>query len=230
MTDDPQPPPAYIGVREWRDLLTWCVAALVGLAVTAWAVGAGADLGTSGPPFLGRFQFRLTPMSLLAPLVAAGILALGIRGWFDRAPWWRVHLLAYAAALAWALSLAVVDGLAGLTGSLRDPDNYGADVADVGDGPGRYLRDYVADPDIHSTAARGHPPGPVLLLWVLHKLGLTSALGLALVITAAGVATVPLVLSAVRGVSGAPTARRYAPVLILAPYAIWVAVSADVFV
>jgi hypothetical protein len=70
----------------------------------------------------------------------------------------------------------------------------------------------------------------VLLLWFLHRLGLDSPLGLAVVVTALGVLTVPLVLAAVRGVSGGTTARRYAPVLILAPYALWTAVSMDVFV
>ncbi len=169
-------------------------------------------------------------MSVLAPVVAAGVLALGVRGWYDRAPWWLVQLVAYAAALAWALSLALVDGFAGLTRSLRDPDNYGSDVTDVAGRPWHYLHEYVSDAATHSTAARGHPPGPVLLLWFLHRLGLNSQLGLALVVTALGVATVPLVLSAVRGVSGTRTARRYAPVLILAPYAIWTAVSMDVFV
>jgi len=230
VTDDARPPARRIGVREWQDLLVWCLAALVGLLLTAWAVRSGARLGTSGAPFLGRFQFRLSPMSVLAPLVAVGVLALGVRDWFDRAAWWRVQLLAYLAGLAWALSLALVDGFAGLTRSLADPDNYGADLTDVHGQPWRYLHDYVSDPAGHSTAARGHPPGPVLALWFLHRLGLDSPLGLAVVVTALGVSTIPLVLSAVRGVSGATTARRYAPVLILAPYALWTAVSMDVFV
>ena len=48
-----------------------------------------------------------------------------------------------------------------------------------------------------------------------------------LLITALGVLTVPLVLYAVRDVCGEVTARRYMPILVLAPYAIWVAVSMD---
>ncbi len=208
--------------------MVWCLAALVGLILTWWAVRSDVIAGNSGAPFLGRFQFRLSPMSVLAPALAVGVVALGVRHWFDRATWWRVQLLSYGAALGWALCLAVVDGFAGLTRPLADPDNYPADVARVGSRPADYLRDYVADGAAHSGAAQGHPPGPVLALWALQKLGLTG-LGLAVVITALGAATVPLVLSAVRGISGARTARRYAPVLILAPYAVWIAVSADVF-
>jgi len=79
-------------------------------------------------------------------------------------------------------------------------------------------------------AARGHPPGPVLLLWALHRIGLTDRLALGILITAGGALITPLVMSAVRGVCGETEARRYAPVLILAPYAVWVAVSVDVVV
>ncbi len=230
MTDDAQPPPRHIGAREWQDLAVWCVAALVGLLLTAWAVHADTALHGSGAPFPGRHGLRPSPMWVLAPLVAAGVLALAVRGHFLRRPWWLVQLVAYGTALAWALALALADGLAGLTRPVRDPANYAADLAGVADAPGRYLRDYVTDPATHSAAARTHPPGPVLTVWLLHRLGLHAPLALALVLTALGVAVVPLVLSAVRGVSGGPTARRYAPVLILAPYAVWTAVRVDVFV
>ncbi|HEV8165457.1 MAG TPA: hypothetical protein VGR74_13590, partial [Actinomycetota bacterium] len=98
----------------------------------------------------------------------------------------------------------------------------------VGDAPLRYLRHFTEDAAAHSVAARGHPPGPVLLLRALERLGV-GGLWLALLITAVGTLTIPLVLAAVRGVCGEKPARRYAIVLVLAPYAIWVAVSLDVF-
>ena len=75
-----------------------------------------------------------------------------------------------------------------------------------------YLRDFTADAAQHSVAARGHPPGPVLLLWALHRLGLTDRLTLGLLVTALGAWSTPLVLSAVRGVcgelAGPPRTRR----------------------
>ena len=86
----------------------------------------------------------------------------------------------------------------------------------------------TADAAGHSDAARGHPPGPVVLLWLLYRLGVTDRLALAVLITAIGALLTPLVLSAVRGVCGEVPARRYAVVLTLAPYAVWVAVSVDV--
>jgi methylthioxylose transferase len=219
-----------INARELRDLLGWFVLVAIGLAVTAWAVHYGARLGTASAPFLGRYRLQLSPLSLLAPLVAIVVLGVARSGWFDRVRFWVLLLGAYLAALAWALALALVDGLAGLTRSLLDPDNYRADLAAVGEHPLSYLRAYAAHNADHSLAARGHPPGPVLLVWALNRLGLGGQVTLGILLTALGMATVPLVLVAVRGVCGRIQARRYAPVLILAPYAIWVAVSVDAFV
>jgi hypothetical protein len=53
---------------------------------------------------------------------------------------------------------------------------------------------------------------------------------LGFLITALACLTVPLVLSAVRDSCGETAARRYLPVLVLAPYAVWVAVSLDAIV
>jgi hypothetical protein len=213
---------------QWRDLVWWLVLIAAGLALTAWAVRGGARLGTASAPFLGRYRLQLSPLSLLAPAVALAVLLAAASGWFERARWGLVLAAGYLAGLAWALSLALVDGAAGLTRSLRDPDNYLSDLGAVGDAPLRYLRHFTEDAAAHSVAARGHPPGPVLLLRALERLGV-GGLWLALLITAVGTLTIPLVLAAVRGVCGEKPARRYAIVLVLAPYAIWVAVSLDVF-
>jgi hypothetical protein len=216
--------------EERRDLLTWLVLGLVGLAMTWVFVRAGAPLGTRSAPFLGSYRFMLGLASLLAPLVAAGVLLATARARFDEAPWVTVPALGWAGSFAWALSLAYVDGAAGLTRSLDEPDNYLTDVPQVGEHALLYLDRYTEVAPTLSNAARGHPPGPVLLLWTLENLGLTDRLTLGVLITAIGALLTPLVLVAVRGVCGEASARRFAPVLILAPYAVWVAVSVDVVV
>jgi hypothetical protein len=208
----------------------WLVLAVAG-AILAWvAVRAGADLGTAGAPFEGHYRFRAGPTTLLAPVVAAAVLAAAALGWFDRARWPVVLLAGYGGVLAWSLALAAVDGAAGFTRSLLSPAGYLTDIADVGDDPLGYLRSFTADSAGHSVATRGHPPGPVLLLWALDRAGLRDHLALGLAVTAVGALTVPLVLAAVRDVCGEVPARRYAPVLALAPYAIWTAVSTDAVV
>ena len=222
-SDDPESP----GRRPWRDLAGWVAIVLAGLALTWLADRGGARLGTGAAPFLGSYHWRFTPASLLAPAVAAGLLWLAARGWHERARWPAVLVAGYAGALAWTLALAVGDGTAGLTRPLASPDGHLADVADVGDDPLAYFRDFLQHTGDQSPATRGHPPGPLLLLWGLHRIGVTDRLALAVLVAALGALFVPLVLSAVRGVCGEIPGRRYAPVLALAPYAIWLAAGMD---
>ena len=210
--------------------MVWLLLTLAGLTLTLVAVRTGAQLGTASAPFLGFYRVSLGVATLLAPAVAAVVVAAVRDGLLERIRFGAVLALSYVGALAWALALALVEGAAGLTRSLRSANNYLTDVPRVGDDPWEYLRGFVAHAAEHSTAARGHPPGPVLLLWGLERLGLTDRLTLGLLIAAVGALLTPLVLSAVRGVCGEVPARRYAPVLILAPYAVWIAVSVDVVV
>ncbi|NJC70396.1 hypothetical protein HC031_11835 [Planosporangium thailandense] len=216
--------------RQWRDAAGWSVLAVTGLALTAAAVRVGAQLGTASAPFLGRYRFQLGPSSILAPAVAAAVIVLAARGWLDRTRWWAVLGWSYLCTLAWALALAVVDGAAGFTRALSSPDEYSADLAAVGRSPAHFVRHFTEHAGQLSVAARGHPPGPVLLLWGLHRAGVRDNLVLGLLITALGALAVPLVLAAVRGTCGETAARRYLPVLVLAPYAIWTAVSLDAVV
>lgn len=212
------------------DLLAWLALTGIGLGLTWLAVRGGAQLGTRSAPFLGSYRFTIGFASALAIIVAAAVIYGAQRGRFEELPFRSVLVLGWAATFGWALSLALVDGAAGLTRSLQSPDNYLTDVPAVGDEPLAFLRTFTGAADLHSVAARGHPPGPVLLLWALQRLGLTDRLALGVLIAALGALITPLVLSAVRGVCGELASRRYAPVLILAPYAVWVAVSVDVVV
>jgi methylthioxylose transferase len=163
-------------------------------------------------------------------VVAGTVLLICARGWLDRARWPVVLLCGYLGGLAWALALALVDGEAGLTRALASPEEYLVDLGDIGNDPLRFIREFTLRAGEHSIATRGHPPAPVLLLWGLTRLGVTDHLVLGLLVTAVGAATVPLVLAAVRDVAGESAARRYLPVLVLAPYAVWLAVSLDAVV
>ena len=103
-------------------------------------------------------------------------------------------------------------------------------MQEVGDDPLAYLRSFTGRSAEHTAATRGHPPAPVLVLWALQRLGVTDHLALGLLVTAVGALLVPLVLAAVRDMGGEAAARPYAPVLALAPYAVWIAVSMDAVV
>ncbi len=133
-----------------------------------------------------------------------------------------------AAAAAWAVSLALVDGVQGLTSPLEARTEYLADVATVGS-PGAFLSTFVDRIGDYSIHVQGHPPGMLLLLSALDRVGLGGSGWAAALCIAAGAAAVPAVLVAVREVAGEEMARRATPFLVITPAAIWIATSADAF-
>src|SRR4051794_3107572 len=86
---------------ERRDLIGWFTLVTIGLLVTWLAVRGGARLGTASAPFLGRYRLEISPMSLVAPVVAVVVLGAAWRGWFDRAHWRLVSLGSGAGLFAW---------------------------------------------------------------------------------------------------------------------------------
>jgi hypothetical protein len=204
----------------------WTGLVAAGLLLTALAVAAGAKVGVPGAPFAGEYRFKVEIGSVLAPAVAVAVLAAARARLTERLGWPLLLLSAYAAAVAWSVSLALVDGGNGLATPVAHPAEYLSDVARVTD-PATFVRTFVADLDSYSAATRTHPPAPVLLLWALGRAGFTRPLLLGLVLTLVGCLTVPFVAVAVRSVCGEVAARRLLPVLVLAPYAVWVAVSFD---
>ncbi len=213
--------------RRAPDAATWLLLVAAGFALTFLARRLGMRVGVPGAPFTGEYRFKVEVGTVLAPGVAVAVLA-GVRaGIVERLGWRRLLLLSYVAALAWSLALAVVDGGNGLTYPIANPDEYLRDVPAVGDDPAGFVRDFVANTPEYTVATRTHPPAPVLLLWLLGRLGITRPATLGVIVTALGCATVPAVGVALRSVCGEVAARRLLPALVLAPYAVWVAVSMD---
>ena len=213
--------------RRAADAATWLLLGAAGIALALAARAAGLRVGVPGAPFTGEYRFKVEVGTVLAPAVAVAVLAAVRTGLHERLGWRRLLVLSWLATLAWALALAVVDGGNGLTYPIANPDEYLRDVPAVGDDPARFVRDFVADTPGYSVATRTHPPAPVLLLWLLTKAGLTRPALIGVVVTALGCLHVPAVAVAVRSLCGELATRRLLPVLVLAPYAVWVAVSMD---
>jgi hypothetical protein len=76
---------------------------------------------------------------------------------------------------------------------------------------------------------QGHPPGYLLFLSFLDRLGLANAPIVATVEIVGGALAVPAVLLAVREVAGEERARAAWAFVAAAPLAIWIATSADAF-
>ena len=210
-----------------HDAVVWALVVTAGLAFTALLVAVDARLGTASAPFLGRYRLKVEIGTVLAPAVAAAVLVAVSRGLHERLPWRRLLLLSYLAAAAWAIALAVVDGGYGLANPVENPQEYLRDVPAVAGDPLGFLDTFVQRSEDYSVATRQHPPGPVLLLWALTENGFTRPAALGTLVTLVGCASVPLVAIAARSLLGEQSARRLLPLLILAPYAIWLAVSLD---
>ncbi len=205
-------------------LLSFALPPLLG-----WDVRARSDR-FGAPPLHGFWQPGMGPGTL--PAILLGVVALlHADRWARRAPWRRLLLTSYAGGLAWLLSLALVDGTAGLTRTMANRTEYlvtARGVADVGVMLSTFVdRIPYRSPDNWPIHVAGHPPGALLMFVGLDRVGLGSDLAAALVVTAVA-ATIPLaVLVACRALGAADLARRAAPFLVLTPAAVFLAVSAD---
>ena len=207
-------------------VVLWLIAVGSGLGLAAIAVHSHWRLGTAGAPFTASYRGKVGFGSLLAPVTAA-IVLWGLRRRPIAVSWRRLLVAGYGAAAAWTTGLALVDGGNGFASPVANPSEYLTDVPAIGTHPGRWLRTFVDNADLHSIATRTHPPAPPLLLWLLEKFGISRPTLIGLLIAAVGCATVPLVAIAVRSLCGETSARKLIPVIALAPYAVWVAVSMD---
>ena len=209
------------------------------LVLVGWAaliVGTGrwgraiAESGTvirlGAAPLGGWYDWRLNPRVAL-PLATGALLVGALPVVARRWPWRRALVVATASAAAWAVALAVTDGWFGLTNpTVLRGDEYLLDVPLVDD-PGTFLRGFTADIDRYVTHVRSHPPGLLLGLWGLDRLGLGGPGWTAALFIAGGAAAVPAVLVAVRRVAGEASARAALPFVAVAPAALWVATTAD---
>jgi hypothetical protein len=177
------------------------------------------------PPLVARFDPSPLLGALLPLAVAALVVAYGPR--LGSTLGWRALLaVAFATAALWAVSLALTDGLEGLVRPLEFPNDYRQDI-DLVAGPGEFLSHFTERIDRYNQHVRAHPPGMVLLLWSIDRLGLRGAGWEAALVVIGGASVVPAALVALRELSGETRARTAAPFLAMTPAAIWVASSAD---
>jgi hypothetical protein len=226
---DPVPSgPAPRGDRTtaWS-VLCWCLLVVVG-AVLVLVANAGTPSATkTAAPLFATIDVLVTPWAVLA----VGLGVVGVRIGTRLASTMAMRqllLLGWAGAFAWACALAALRGWGRVTEPFERHGEYLAAVGRV-HAPGSFLAgftDHLASYPLH---VQGHPPGFVLVAWVLDRIGLGGPLPAALLCIAVGASAVPAVLLAARDVAGAAAARRAAPFLVLAPIWILVATSADAF-
>lgn len=171
-----------------------------------------------------RFGWGLVGAAAVAVLVCVGCW----RGW-----WWRIRqrwviVAAAVGASSFATLLALTDGLDGLRYGVEHKTEY---LATLSTKPpaGEFVRTFLARLDEYSVHVRGHPPGFILVLKFLHAIGLGGVWPVVLLSIASVGIVAAAVLVTVRAVAGDEWMRRCAPLLVVAPYAIWMLTSADAF-
>jgi hypothetical protein len=212
--------------RSLAALTAWVVV-VVAAAVVGWVLlEAGVRLVLPSPPLHAARVSRLGPL-LLVPVVVGVVLVRWAPTLAMRLRWNHILVVAGLATVCWGAALAMADGPGGITRGLSWHYEYPADVAKVGDDLGALLRNFterIGEFEIH---VRAHPPGFLVALWGLSRLGWTGPTpATVLALAGAGLATVG-VLVAARSLAGEDFARRAGPFVVVAPAAIWLVSSAD---
>lgn len=211
-----------------------------------WLVGAllrystDASLLTGAEPFVGHWVVRTGPGILAVLVLLAAVVRYG-PGLAARLPWRGLLFASWVTTTAWAVALAAVTSWSELTTPVRGEHEYLPVVPLVAADPMAFLAGFADELPNYPIHVRGHPPGLVLLLALLDRVGLGGPGWAAALFILAGAAAVPAVLVTLRtlgriraagplhGAAAESTARTVAPALVLAPAALWVATSADAF-
>jgi hypothetical protein len=133
---------------------------------------------------------------------------------------------AFLASVGWAVAVAIANGFSELVRPVRLPNDYLADVSLIRS-PGLFLSTFVEHIGRFHQHVRGHPPGMVLILWAMNRVGLDGPGWEAALEILGGAAMVPAVLVSLREVAGERVARSAAPFVVFAPAVVWIATTAD---
>lgn len=214
----------------------WAWAVLVIAVSVTWGIHLQREtpeIFLGAAPLVGEdpehgWAWRFSWALVAAAAVGGMVVVATIRGW-----WWRLRTrwiipsVATGAAL-FAVLLALGDGREGLLRGAVHPTEYLANLRYM-PSTGAFVQRFVDDIGRYSVHVRGHPPGFVVLLAALDSVGLDGGwpvVGLSIMGTALAPAGV---LVAVWATGGVDWVRRCAPLMIVAPYALWMMTSADAF-
>jgi methylthioxylose transferase len=210
---------------RWWALFLWAAVIVAARIVLVDLVYSGAHLRIPFPPLDAALDWR-PGWPLLLPVVLGVVLLAGAREFGARARWSALLVASTVVAAAWAVALALLDGTAGVTGSVTLKNEYFRDIGKVG-APLEFLGHFTSRIAEYRIHVQGHPPGYLLFLSTLDRIGLAHAPVVATIEILGGALAVPAVLIAVREVAGETRARAAWVFVAAAPLAIWIATSAD---
>lgn len=222
------------GRTDRRDVIAtgWAFALIAAAAVAGQILlHAGTPMQLNFPPLLADQHAHVGPGTPLAVGIAVAGVVHGPR-LAQRLHWKALMGLAYAAALTWTMSLALVDGYhRGWAGRLSTTDEYLHDlprISSAGNFIGTFT-DHIVDfqPGSWTTHVSSHPPLATLVFWGLEGVGLRGGGWAALLVMVVGSSACIAVASTVKALGSTGAARRALPFLVFFPGAVWIGVSAD---
>lgn len=210
---------------DWHAAAVWSALVFGGITVGGAMAADHPEFLINAAPFYGHWSVEFGPGLALSVLTAA-VLVVAAPVAARLLAWRRLLVAAATAAFVWSVALALSVGSYGLTKPLTTPEEYLHGVRYVHN-PGEFLRSFTTVLPSYPTHIKGHPPGLVLLLWLLDQVGLGSPVWASVLVVAVGASAVPAVLLTLRHVAGEDAARRAAPFLVITPAAVWLATSGD---
>jgi len=219
----PSPPAA--GTRGPAAVVVWAVLILV---VFTWGYllrRTGRSPEDVLPPL--HATARLLTWQLLPAAATAALLVAAAPVLARRLRWRPLLVTAWAGSAWWAVALALSEGTAGLVRPITTPGEYYTGLSAIGDHPLRWLATFTENAQRYPIHVKGHPPGPMLILWGLDAAGPHGPGWIAAAIIAAGSSATVAIAVTVRALAGEELARRALPFLALTPMAVWIATSMD---
>jgi hypothetical protein len=202
-------------------------AVVVGVELLQQGVPLHVDAPPLGAQWLPHVGRGTVPAALVAMLVILRGPELAAR-----LPWRPLLGISTVAALAWTMSLALVDGWQrGVADRLTTDTEYLHDVPRVSD-VGAMLRIFAEripglQPESWTTHVAGHPPGALLVFVGLDRIGLPGGVPAALLCVLIGATAGIAVAVTLRALGAEAAARAALPFSVLFPGAVWIGVSAD---
>ncbi|MFR9751459.1 hypothetical protein ACL02S_10525 [Nocardia sp. 004] len=189
------------------------------------------SLYAGAAPIFGVWLPHAGPGTVPAALIAVVVVLAGPTV-AARLSWPRLLVAAYITAVCWTFALALVDGWRrGFTERLTDHNEYLHEVGGVTD-LRVLLREFSGrildfQPDSWTTHVSGHPPGALLFFVLLDRAGFGGGAWAGAACLLIGCSAVVAVAVTLRALGAEYRARAALPFLVLAPAALWIAVSAD---
>lgn len=157
----------------------------------------GGTVFVGAAPLMGRWRLDFKP-----EFVVAVVLGLALLVWWPplvrRLAWNRLLPGSWLVSLGWTLAINMHGGWRRLGAPLDSRQDYLYTARNTVTDPFDFLRTFTRELRTYPIHVQGHPPGPVLGLEALERLGISGASGSALVLVGIACLASPLVLIAVR--------------------------------